>query len=156
MAPESLPKTISNRRSFSGTVPVRSERARFWFEVHHWYFFGYWKTARKIGDQVRIPKSVIGKFTGQFPSENQQPEILRANQIEDISQIFSGKYNFSENIHELSVSSIWMSPDLWPPDFYFVTEYLLFEWHGAKMPKTRIFYLINSFNIFYLCVGEYT
>ena len=48
-----------------------------------------------------------------------------------------------------------MSPDLWPPDFYFVTEYLLFEWHGAKMPKTRIFYLINSFNIFYLCVGEY-
>ena len=58
-------------------------------------------------------------------------------------------------MRELSVSSIWMSPDLWRPDFYFVTEYLLFEWHGAKMPKTRIFYLINSFNIFYLCVGEY-
>ena len=48
-----------------------------------------------------------------------------------------------------------MCPDLWPPDFYFVTEYLLFEWHGAKMPKTRIFYLINSFDILYLCVGEY-
>ena len=61
-----------------------------YWEIHTEYLRTE-KSTRNIYDQVRIPKSVIGKFTGQFPSENQQPEILRANQIEYISQIFSGK-----------------------------------------------------------------
>ena len=43
------------------------------------------------------PKSVIGKFTGQFPLENHHPQILRANQIEDISHIISGKQSFCMN-----------------------------------------------------------
>ena len=44
MAREHLPKTISNRRSFSGTVPVRSGRASFCFEVDHrvfWLFMAF-------------------------------------------------------------------------------------------------------------------
>ena len=74
-------------------------------------------------------------LTGKFPLEHHHPEILRANQIEDISHIISGKHNFCENMHELRSSSIWKSPNLWPPGFCVVTEYLLFECHGAKRPK---------------------
>ncbi len=135
MAQENLPKTISNRRSFSGTVPVRSGRASFCLEVHH-----SWRLMRNTHCFLVIgwdygPKSVIGKFTGQFPLENHHPKILRANQTEALSHIISGRQNFCENMHELRFSSIWKSPNLWPPDFCFVTEYLLFEWHGAKCPK---------------------
>ena len=81
---------------FQSISKIHGKPNKFYVPRNPHGIFTYWeylrrdprKTAWKIGDQVRIPKSVIGKFTGQFPSENHQPEILHANQIEDISQIF--------------------------------------------------------------------
>ena len=74
MAQENLPKTISNRRSFSGTFPVRSGRASFWFEVHH-----SWQLMRDIalffGDRVGLrPQKCIREVYGSVSVGKSSPQ----------------------------------------------------------------------------------